>query len=149
MVTKNYTVLQPSERVNRDYFEYLFLDPVFADGLRINARGVGDGMSPLYTATLMTMKMPVPAVSEQAAIVEKISDETSRIRDGVRRALHEIKLLEEFRNRLTADVVTGKVDVRGVAAELPAVGLGDVSATVDSAPDEETEDTLEDGMEDA
>jgi type I restriction enzyme S subunit len=32
----------------------------------------------------------------------------------------EIALIQEFRTRLIADVVTGKLDVRAVAASLPA-----------------------------
>ena len=34
------------------------------------------------------------------------------------RARNEIALLREYRSRLIADVVTGKLDVRGAAAEL-------------------------------
>ncbi len=35
------------------------------------------------------------------------------------RARHEIDFLREYRNRLIADVVTGKLDVREAAANLP------------------------------
>ena len=35
------------------------------------------------------------------------------------RARRQIELLEEYRTRLIADVVTGKLDVREAAAELP------------------------------
>ena len=35
------------------------------------------------------------------------------------RAEHEISLLREYRTRLIADVVTGKLDVREAAARLP------------------------------
>jgi len=35
------------------------------------------------------------------------------------RHVHESALLREYRTRLTADVVTGKLDVRAAAAQLP------------------------------
>lgn len=119
MVTRNYTVLKPSSLVYHDYFENLFLDPVFAEGLRINARGVGDGMSPLYTSTLMSMKMPLPPIEEQQAIVGSIIADTARLNQQIALTLREIELLQEFRTRLVADVVTGQVDVRGIAESLP------------------------------
>ena len=41
------------------------------------------------------------------------------INNAARRAERAISLLREYRTRLIADVVTGKLDVREVAAELP------------------------------
>ncbi|WP_345442839.1 hypothetical protein, partial [Deinococcus caeni] len=38
---------------------------------------------------------------------------------AIERALQEISLLREYRTRLIADVVTGKLDVRAAAARLP------------------------------
>ena len=40
-------------------------------------------------------------------------------RRGHRRARRQIDLLQEYRTRLIADVVTGKLDVRAAAAQLP------------------------------
>ncbi|MGK5169593.1 restriction endonuclease subunit S [Geodermatophilus sp. CPCC 205761] len=151
LVTRNYTVLVPSERVDRDYFEYLFLDPVFADGLRINARGVGDGMSPLYTSTLMSMKMPLPALDEQRSIANRISSETARIDSEMGLVRREIQLLEEFKVRLVADVVTGRVDVRRIAARLPAIDVAQALAAGAGATDDddEVEHAMENDQEDS
>ncbi|MDH7577979.1 MAG: hypothetical protein QHH75_09180 [Bacillota bacterium] len=44
---------------------------------------------------------------------------TSGIATAIAAARREIELLREYRTRLVADVVTGKVDVREVAAGLP------------------------------
>ena len=38
---------------------------------------------------------------------------------AIARARRQIELLEEYRTRLIADVVTGKLDVRAAAAQLP------------------------------
>ena len=55
--------------------------------------------------------MPVPPISEQAAIVEYLDRVTAKIDIAVG-AERQIELLNEYRTRLVADVVTGKLDVR-------------------------------------
>ena len=44
---------------------------------------------------------------------------TAAIDDAITRARRQIELLREYRTRLIADVVTGKLDVRDAAASLP------------------------------
>ncbi len=41
------------------------------------------------------------------------------IADAIARTEREIALMQEYRTRLTADLVTGKLDVRDAAAKLP------------------------------
>lgn len=61
----------------------------------------------------------VPPMQEQQEIGAHIERETQSLAHGIRVAEHEIALLREYRTRLIADVVTGKVDVRQAAASLP------------------------------
>ncbi|WP_169808729.1 restriction endonuclease subunit S [Microtetraspora niveoalba] len=56
---------------------------------------------------------------EQVEIVEHIDRASQPLNAAISRAEREIALLREYRTRLTADVVTGKVDVRAAAALLP------------------------------
>lgn len=135
IVTKNYTVLAPTRLVNNSYFELLFLDPVFASGLQVMSRGVGEGMSPLYTATLLGMKMPVPSPQEQRQIALHAAEELASLDLAADRARREIELLREFRTRLTSDVVTGQVDVREIAATLPELTDNMLASTTDDAGD--------------
>jgi type I restriction enzyme, S subunit len=65
----------------------------------------------------------LPPVPEQAAIVSQIRLRTARLDQLATRARREIELLNEFRTRLAADVVTGQVDVRAVAATMPEIDL--------------------------
>ena len=58
-------------------------------------------------------------VDEQKSIVAHIDDESTPLGDIINRTEREIDLLKEYRTRLTADVVTGKLDVREAAAKLP------------------------------
>jgi type I restriction enzyme S subunit len=60
-----------------------------------------------------------PSLSEQSMIIDFIADECAPIDTNIDRAEREIALVQEYRTRLVADVVTGKLDVRESAAELP------------------------------
>ena len=68
---------------------------------------------------LMAVRIPVPPVREQDLIMAQIHSETSELTLTVELARREIALLREYRTRLIADVVTGKLDVREAAASLP------------------------------
>ncbi len=68
---------------------------------------------------LRAHRFPFPPRAEQEAIVAHIKEATSSIEDAEGAALREIALLAEYRTRLIADVVTGKLDVREAAAKLP------------------------------
>ena len=65
------------------------------------------------------LSIPLPPPNEQAAIVAFLDGGSERINRVISRLEREIELLREYRTRLVADVVTGKVDVREAAAQLP------------------------------
>jgi len=58
-------------------------------------------------------------IEEQKAIVVHVATATSPINTTISRLEREIELLREYRTRLVADVVTGKLDVREAAVRLP------------------------------
>jgi type I restriction enzyme S subunit len=60
----------------------------------------------------------LPPVEEQGAILEHMDCEMGKLDQPIARAKQEIELIREYRTRLIADVVTGKVDVRGLATEI-------------------------------
>jgi type I restriction enzyme, S subunit len=63
---------------------------------------------------LANSRIPVPPLSEQHAIVQYIDTATVDLDKAIDAAHREIDLLSEYRTRLIADVVTGKLDVRNV-----------------------------------
>ncbi len=65
------------------------------------------------------IRVAIPSALEQTAIVEYLDAQTAKIDAAIAAARREIELLREYRERLIADVVTGKVDVREAAARLP------------------------------
>lgn len=66
------------------------------------------------------MPIAFPPCSEQQAILELIDNQTQPLDTAISRLEREIELLREYRTRLVADVVTGKLDVREAAKGLPA-----------------------------
>jgi type I restriction enzyme S subunit len=68
---------------------------------------------------LKRVLLPRPPSDEQAAIVEHLDEMTAGVAATLSRTEREVDLLREFRTRLIADVVTGKLDVREAAARLP------------------------------
>ena len=57
------------------------------------------------------------------------NEETKGIRDSVTRSRRQIDLLNEYRTRLIADVVTGQLDVRETAAQLQEAPWATLSRT--------------------
>jgi type I restriction enzyme S subunit len=81
------------------------------------------------------MKVLAPPLSEQIEIVAKVAELTEAPSLAIDKTEREITLLREYRTRLIADVVTGKLDVREVAAGLPEEELQeqpDVAAIYDA-----------------
>ena len=86
---------------------------------------------------MLSIRLVVPPPSEQAKIIDEADARTQGLRLAAERTQREIDLIREYRTRLIADVVTGKLDVRGV--ELPPLDEVEV-------PEEWTED--QDGEDD-
>ena len=73
----------------------------------------------LNAEELGTAVLLLPPDGEQQRIVEFVRSESVPIDSAISRLEREIELLREYRTRLVADVVTGKLDVRDAAARLP------------------------------
>ena len=63
--------------------------------------------------------LAAPPMEEQRMICAHLDGEVEKFRDAISRLEREIELLREYRTRLVADVVTGKLDVREAASRLP------------------------------
>ena len=107
----------PHQKVDRDYLYYLFgaMKAEFLREAPVNTQGN------LNVERIGARHIALPPISEQTAIVAYIDKATAAIDAAIDRARREIELLGEYRTRLIADVVTGKVDVREAAGELSAV----------------------------
>ena len=61
----------------------------------------------------------LPPIMEQRKVLAYLGRATNKISEAIARTRRQIELVEEYRTRLIADVVTGKLDVREAAARLP------------------------------
>ncbi len=97
----------------------------------------------LPLSSLRAFVFAVPPAAEQRAITKHVSLLTTGLSATIERAEREVALLREYRTRLIADVVTGKLDVREAAARLP-------DEADESEPVDETEamTDAEEGMAD-
>jgi type I restriction enzyme S subunit len=86
---------------------------------QIDAAKSGVGIEHFGPTHLKRMAVSLPPYDEQRRIVEWVTRETAPTAALIAAARREIDLVREYRTRLIADVVTGKVDVRGAAASLP------------------------------
>lgn len=66
----------------------------------------------LSHVSIKAISIVVPPLDEQRRVCEHVETSTSALNAAIRRAHREIDLAREYRTRLIADVVTGKIDVR-------------------------------------
>ena len=78
----------------------------------------------------------LPKVDEQDRILAALHEETGPVNTAISRVGREIELLREYRTRLVADVVSGKLDVREAAARLPEEAIADI-------PEDDTDPSID------
>lgn len=117
-IRSSYVVLKPELSIDVDFFTYLFKSHDYIRALQATADFIRDGQDLTYE-NFCCVDLPLMPIDEQTAIADFISRATAGIDRGISRFSRQIDLVREYRTRLIADVVTGKLDVRGVA--LPEV----------------------------
>jgi type I restriction enzyme S subunit len=65
-----------------------------------------------------TLCVLMPPLEEQQKTIDGIEERTRDLDRGIHRTQREVELIREYRTRLIADVVTGKLDVREAASKL-------------------------------
>jgi type I restriction enzyme S subunit len=63
------------------------------------------------TGTFLQIRMPLPSLDEQRAIVSYITDKTAKIDTLTSKLQQEIVSIKEYKQRLISDVVTGQIKV--------------------------------------
>ncbi|HYF94775.1 MAG TPA: restriction endonuclease subunit S [Symbiobacteriaceae bacterium] len=119
VVSPDYTVLRPTRPMVVSYYERILRSPGFRHELRTRAKGIVEGFWRLYTGDFYDISLPFPPLEEQRSIVEAIDAQIAGFDRLANSTESDIALLREYRNRLIAQVVTGKLDVRAAAAALP------------------------------
>lgn len=100
------------------YMNFLFRSPQMRDQFARASRGVRVGQWDLNPEDIKAVRVPIPPMSEQLQIAERIQKRIAAIHEAIAGVEAEIALLREYRTKLISDVVTGKLDVREEAAKL-------------------------------
>jgi type I restriction enzyme S subunit len=102
----------------------------------LNSLSTGTTFAEISTGRLARVKIAIPAPNEQRAILSAVQGEIAPLKRAIEQAEKELILIREYRDRLIADVVTGKLDVRHVEIAAPA---DEPIADEDDALEEELE----------
>ena len=100
------------------YFGHLFKSVGYIAALQSTANFIRDGQD-LNFENFCRVDVPFPPTEEQQQIAQALDRGTDHVRSMIERSRRQIESLREYRTRLIADVVTGKLDVREAAARLP------------------------------
>ena len=123
-ISSAYVTLVPTESVYPRYFAHALKSRFYISELRRTSDLVRDGQALRY-ANFGQVPLPLIPIAEQQAIADFLDRSVAGIAKATSRLEREIELLREYRTRLVADVVTGKLDVREAAAILPAEAPAD------------------------
>ena len=145
--------LRPTPKLDANYLLLLLRGRLFADYMTPIFTGIS--VPHLSPEQIKGFKVALPPMSEQKTICEYIDSETTGLNTAISRLNRETELLREYRTRLVADVVTGKLDVREAAAALPqeepgsalesdALGTGELGDEGDEGDDTSNGDELDD-----
>lgn len=105
---------------NCDYPRFFFYQMQLVAGHGVfSADGNENTFAHLTCEKLRRYRFAFPPFTEQRAIADHLDEELRQFQIAISRLEREIELLREYRTRLVADVVTGKLDVREAAAKLP------------------------------
>lgn len=132
-------------------------DPVFLNhylrsrpmAIQLERLLVGSTFRRINVSQIRALQLLVPSLPEQRQIVAHLNVATEDVEAAITQSQAEIDLLREFRTRLTADVVTGQVDVREIAASLPEVSPAELADLVNESMDYELDELAEEFAEDA
>ena len=115
LVSPDYSVFQKKSPTEMRLLSELLRTHTYRTHFRQNATGLGTGTAGflrLYDDTFLETPVFLPSMDEQTALVEYLDLTKATFSNASKRVRRQIELIEEYRTRLIADVVTGKIDVR-------------------------------------
>ena len=118
-INQDMKALIPAPGINAEFLARV-LDSA-QDGFMSLVDEAGHGTRRLPTERWRTLAVAIPSGDEQVSIVNFLRKSTHTVVAAIDSARRLVTRLTEYRTRLVADVVTGKLDVREAAAALPEV----------------------------
>lgn len=145
IVSFHYGVFAPKTTIHTKYYEYLYHTTPFKAIYAGRSNGMTVGLQNLSNQNFYSVRTIVPPYEEQVEIVRYVESVMAPLNNATQQLDKAIKLLYEFRSRLIADTVTGKLDVRELAAHLPlttspSIDLDNELSIDESPSDQEIDD---------
>ncbi|WP_304909709.1 restriction endonuclease subunit S [Methanocorpusculum sp.] len=111
VVSPDYAVYHGINDTNAKFLEYLFKTGKCICEFKKYIRGVGAGLSRLYTSDLFNIKVAIPLCDEQQLIVEFLNSKCSDIDATIQKRELAIEKLTAYKQSLIYECVTGKKEV--------------------------------------
>jgi len=111
-----FLVLRTTDRLSPHFLEILLRSKPVIDW--INSSTFGSKMPRTDWHFVGNTRLAVPSLPKQISIARFLDNAIADLYKIADHTKKQIELLQEYRTRLIADVVTGKIDVREAAAEL-------------------------------
>lgn len=99
---------------NLEYFHFAIRSKVYVNFFAQASDGIRVGQWDLQMDKMKEIPFIIPPAEEQIAIVEHVRAAMPKHDALIEKLEEEVKVLEEYKAKLIADVVTGKIDVRNV-----------------------------------
>lgn len=109
MITNAYDAFRINQNVLPRYITYYYLAVDNVKGLRPWYTGL---RKVVQNNRFLQLKVPVPPLPEQQEIVEYIDYKTTQIDKMIVELTYKVEYLKQYKQRLIADVVTGKINVQ-------------------------------------
>jgi type I restriction enzyme S subunit len=136
-INQHIAFITPRMPVAGSEFIHLALSAAYVQ-LRALSEDSGSTKGAITCEDLKRFKIAVPPWAEQQDLLKYVQIETRSLNATMSRLEREVELLREYRTRLVADVVTGKLDVREAAEQLSLEVMPD-TADDDTGLSDETE----------
>ena len=109
-IRSSYVVLKPSKLVDVDFFSYVFKSSVYIIALQSTANFIRDGQD-LNFDNFCAVDLALPPIEEQRAIAQTLNIAVANNSKVAECTKKEIDLLQEFRQVVIANAITGKIKV--------------------------------------
>lgn len=123
---------------NLEYFHYAIRSKVYVNFFAQASDGIRVGQWDLQMDKMKEIPFIVPPSDEQIAIVEHVKNMLPKYDVAIGKLSEEVTTLEEYKAKIIADVVTGKIDVRDI--EIPEYEFVNEESDSGEVVEEETDE---------
>lgn len=123
---------------NLEYFHYAIRSKAYVNFFAQASDGIRVGQWDLQMDKMKEIPFIVPPSDEQIAIVEHVKNMLPKYDVAIGKLSEEVTTLEEYKAKIIADVVTGKIDVRDI--EIPEYEFVNEESDSGEVVEEETDE---------